>query len=859
MAQPVIHTSFGAGEISRNLFARVDLDKYHVGAALLRNFFVDYRGGAPTRAGFEYIATCRSASKPRLIPFQFSSTETYVLEFGQIYVRIYQSGTLVQEIVTPYSEADLPLLKYAQSADTMTLTHPSYPIYLLKRTAVATFSLATMVIGPTQAPPTSFAGFPVTGGGGTLSSYIVTAFSQDGKEESIPSNVIYIATDHNDVEHPIMLTWDAPTGLTPSKYHLYKWGPNVPDHAGGFNALSVFGYIGEAQVTQFVDSGYEPDFTKQPQQFQDPFTPGQATGVVIDTAGTSYTPTTPPTVLFSDSTEGHAILDYNNGVRGVIIDFYGGNNSVPPSVSFTGGGGSGTTAHVPSITPTSGTYPSCVSFFQQRQCFAASTNAPQTVWTSQTGSVYNFNRSPLIIDSDAITISLASRQINQIKSMVPTALGMLMFTSSGPWLLSGGGQQLAVTPTDIAAQPQASSGANDMPPLVVNNHVLYVQNRGSIVRDLVSNIYVQSYLGTDRSALANQLFTGFTLSEWAFAEEPYRNVWCVRDDGILLCMAYVPEQEVYAWSHHDTQGAFLSVCSIVEGQEDALYVIVQRYINGAWVNYIERQHTRNFYSNVELAFCVDAGLSLAQSTPAAILSFSNILSTVTVTASASVFALGDVGKVIRGLRGGKLVITSYSSGTSVNANVVPDGLGNSTLPTLPNTAVAARMKSGNWMMAAPVTHITGLTHLIGQTVYGLADGQVVGPLTVASDGSVDLAVAASYVSLGLSYQCQLQTLYLDTGDPTIQSKRKLLPALTARVNDARGLKVGQTFARLTEYKEPAYAYNYSVPAPVFTGDLFTNMYWEWNKFGEVCVQQDYPLPATVLGLIPQVVLGDTGK
>jgi len=107
MANPVIQTSFNAGEWAPSLYARVDLTKYHSGAALLRNFFVDYRGGATTRNGTKYILQTRSTNTVRLFPFQASFTVTYVLEFGTGYIRFFNNGAPVLENSTTISAINI--------------------------------------------------------------------------------------------------------------------------------------------------------------------------------------------------------------------------------------------------------------------------------------------------------------------------------------------------------------------------------------------------------------------------------------------------------------------------------------------------------------------------------------------------------------------------------------------------------------------------------------------------------------------------------------------------------------------------------------------------------------------------------
>jgi hypothetical protein len=92
MADGVFQTSFSAGELSPNLYAREDIEKYSEGASLMRNFYVDYRGGASNRPGTEYKGRCYADTTTRLIPFIFSQDQSYVLELSDLHLRIYKDG-----------------------------------------------------------------------------------------------------------------------------------------------------------------------------------------------------------------------------------------------------------------------------------------------------------------------------------------------------------------------------------------------------------------------------------------------------------------------------------------------------------------------------------------------------------------------------------------------------------------------------------------------------------------------------------------------------------------------------------------------------------------------------------------------
>jgi len=472
--------------------------------------------------------------------------------------------------------------------------------------------------------------------------------------------------------------------------------------------------------------------------------------------------------------------------------------------------------------------------------------------------------------SDAITATIASTQVNAIRHMVPMSSGIVTLSSGGAWLISGGsvgqgGVPGAVTPSNLVAQPQAYNGCSDLPPIVVNYDVLFVQEKGSIVRDLSYNFYVNIYTGTDMTTLSNHLFAGRTLREWAFAEEPYKLIWAVRDDGILLCFTYMKEQDVYAWTRHDTAGLFQSVCTVSEGTVDATYVVVLRNLAGGFAYTIERMADRSLIdgdpalripASIENAWCVDCGLALPQPAPAAVLAIgggaSVVGTSITLGASAAVFAAGNVGSVVRA-NGGHAVITSYVTPQQVTATV------RVAFPLLPNSIAMEPLSgaSGAWTMTAPVSVLGGLSYLAGKTVSILADGNVVAPQVVSAAGTITLPQAASSVIAGLGYQCQLQTLNIDVGDGgpggSVSGKLKKVSAVTIRVKDTRGLKAGRTPATVIAVKEWSSAVPLGGPLPLVTGDERIILDARYDTGGQMWLQVDDPVPATVLGVIPEVV------
>ena len=157
-------TNFTAGELSPRLDGRNDLSKYPSGCKTLENFIVYPHGSAARRSGTQFISEVKtSANKTRLVPFEFSTTQTYILEFGNQYIRIYkdtgqvQSGGSAVEIATPYLTAELFDIKFAQSADVMYIVHPNHAARKLSRTSHINWTLTQIDFtkGPMQDPNTT--------------------------------------------------------------------------------------------------------------------------------------------------------------------------------------------------------------------------------------------------------------------------------------------------------------------------------------------------------------------------------------------------------------------------------------------------------------------------------------------------------------------------------------------------------------------------------------------------------------------------------------------------------------------------------------------------------------------------------
>lgn len=236
-------------------------------------------------------------------------------------------------------------------------------------------------------------------------------------------------------------------------------------------------------------------------------------------------------------------------------------------------------------------YPSVVNYFQQRKVYANSKKNPQTIYTSQTGTSDNFNVSRPLVATDAVTITISEREVNEIRHIVAMN-DLIVLTSSAEWKVNGTDGSFSASPAPVA-KPQSYYGCSHVMPIVSGNMILFVQAGGSVLRDFGYTNYVSdSYDGDELTIFANHLFRGRQIVDMAYTKEPFRIVWCVLSDGKLAGLTYNRKQEIAGWHKHETDGQFESVVCIREGFEDVAYFIVKRIINGKVRRYIERMSSR---------------------------------------------------------------------------------------------------------------------------------------------------------------------------------------------------------------------------------------------------------------------------
>lgn len=312
-----------------------------------------------------------------------------------------------------------------------------------------------------------------------------------------------------------------------------------------------------------------------------------------------------------------------------------------------------------------GLYPSAVGYFDQRRVFAATDTEPQRTWLTKEGTESNLDSAIPSLDTDAISFRIAARDANRIRHIVPMN-DLVLLTSSAAWRITSINTD-ALTPTSISARVQASSGANDTSPLTINNSMLYIAAKGGHMRELGYSRDANGYVTGDISLRAPHLFDNLNVVDMAFSSAPYPVVWAVSTSGQLIGLTYVPEQSIGAFHHHDTgaQGVFESCCVVSEGAEDVLYVIVKRFINGAWTRYVECLRSRAFVDPAD-AFFVDCGATYSGA-PTSTVSGLTWLEGQTV----SILADGSV-RPQRVVTGGAITLDNPASKVQIGLSITAD-------------------------------------------------------------------------------------------------------------------------------------------------------------------------------------------
>jgi hypothetical protein len=499
--------SFTAGQLSPRMEGRTDFQKYFSSGKTINNFVVQPHGPVTRRPGTHYVDEVKDISiDTRRIPFSFSTTQTYILEFGNQYIRFYKddgqiiSGGSAYEISSPYLEAELFDIKFAQSADVMYLCHPNHAVRKLSRTGHTAWTLTTVDF-------------------------------QNGPFQEHNTTSTTMTSSHTAEGAATVLTLSSTTGVNSDQ---------------GFLSTDV-GRLVHIKDGHVKITGY--------------------------TSSTSVSGTVQSVISSGSATDDFAMGSFSD-----------------------------TTGH-----------PRCVTFFEQRLVFAGTTNQPQTLFFSVSGDYENMddNYHGATTDSSAMIYTIASNQVNAIQAIKATRT-LIVMTTGGEFTVTSGGTTAPITPTNLNIRKQSNYGSAGVDGISIGNSTLFLQRAKRKIRELAYNFDTDGYIAPDLTILSENItFSGVVQMD--YQQEPFSIVWCVRIDGKLTGMTYNRLQDVVAWHEHDFGGTDAKCKSVavidVDTDEDQVWVIVERTINGATKKYVEYLTKYNFNSDLEEIHFVDSGLT----------------------------------------------------------------------------------------------------------------------------------------------------------------------------------------------------------------------------------------------------------
>jgi hypothetical protein len=788
--------TFAGGEISEKLWGRVDLQKYQTGVAYAKNVHVGVEGGLFKRVGQYFVDYPKfQDSYAKMVPWRIADDDSYVLVFGEEYIRFIRLGGFVLwdplhspdpdsdaievddylEVPTTYTADEVRELKFTFANDIAYIFHKDHTPRKLTRIGLLDWSLEDTDFNPNGAAPanvtlawenksdgaapwadiTGVADPGISYGYDPIVDtiyYKVSATMADGLETlASPAE-----STEADLGHPslrIKVTWDAVAGAT--QYTIYK---------GKGGLYGFIGYVDAADPRVFYDKNYAPSYDVVPVQEFGGFDPNDANQ-----------------------------------------------------------------------------WPRVAQFYKQRMVYGATKTDSQKFWMSRPLYFEDLTGSQPVLATDAIVGKLVGEERHTIQHMVQLKK-FVIFTDSAEWIL-GTSNNEAMAPDTVDPVIETKYGSDAfLTPLPIGDRILFVQNITRAVLDMGYDFATNAYKSDDLSRLARHLFEEKDIISWAYSLHPNSALWTVCSDGTMPCMTYVREHEIWGWSRMETEGEYTDVACVPEFDQHASYFQVIRVIDGVETICIERAEI--LYTNrVEDMFYVDCGLTYKNElaytvgTRNAVDSFSFTKASHGLVTTDEVLLENEAFKtrcIVTGVVGD--VVTVEPKYSDQPFPDVDTGL----------------FLTGFFYEC--IDEIGGFDHLAGQTdLVALADGNVIRDISVDEFGIITLPYKAARVHCGFGYEGEIITLNLDPQQLVGRYLLKSVDSIKLRVENSRGILAGSSVpgSEITPLKSRSDEDN-SEPNRLLNGIYEIEAPADWGLEAGVRILLPDPLPANILNVIPDM-------
>ncbi len=607
--------TFAGGELDPALHARVDANKYETGLSRLRNFTIMKSGGVQNRAGTEFIYYFDGYIK--LIPYRApsdtdpSATKEFVL------VITSSEGSVTPSYIYPVLDGEPVKLTASTITDvasgspttiTTSGAHGLNPLDIVYLSGSSSYGMEELwqryfIVGSRTATT-----FTITDFNGTAidsSGFTPWVAGSEASSEEVYRFSSFFDTDETSLKHVqysqqgSTLTICSFDSVTAGIYEIVRtsdtsWASAQAALAYGITAPANLAVSGVAGLVVFWRVSSVNAY-------------GEESALATKVGADSLPTTAAGRAVSWDAVSGAVGYNLYKGYSNTSAVF--GFMVYTPDTYYVDYGTEAVDYdRSPNITTTvvdpGSSLEGAVGHFQQRRFFGRNSVYPDRFVASRIGSYSNFYADKNFGAKGPISVFLIGRKgTPEIRHFVDFGR-LLIFTNEGVHVCKGD-ESGKLTQNDVNPSQIAFHGASRVRPAVMGQSCMYVQDRTSVVRDLFTELTSDLYKGNDLTLYANHLFQGTTIREIAATEIPHPLLWVIQEDGSLLSLSYVKEQQIWGWARHDFQGCEVeSMCVVPEGDEDVLYLSIVRTVDiggvETEVRSLERMTTRAFTDAAQL-------------------------------------------------------------------------------------------------------------------------------------------------------------------------------------------------------------------------------------------------------------------
>jgi len=509
----------------------------------------------------------------KLIPFEFNNQQTYILEFGNLYVRIRRhdnakidtvNNCSYIEVETPYTDKDVDNIDFVQKGDVLFLVDGNHRPKQLERHSESDWQLNNYeyINGPFKEQDNSIKGYFDYSNG----DYLVKSSGYNFKQSDI-GKIFNIETFF---KAQTLFSGSVGTGehtssviLSGSSWSFYTSGTwagtvkiqisndnvhwrdyktissTVANNTGSYNA-SLTGEFDDIVFVRIV-SNLTTD-----NSFQYTF---QSLGFYENVSFEILS-------LVASTTAKIKLQEFESDSVVTFANNYTSSANAEPLQASAW---------------EDGAYPKHITFYQDRLVFANTKNYPFTIWASETSDYYSFKIHSELLDSDSIQTNVVGDGLNEITALV-SLMSLIAFTENGvfrtgidEWNATG----------NFALTKQSKGGACAVRPVTIDNSCIYVRPTKDNIRDFYYQYQIDSYAGEQLDILARDLFDNKKIKQLAYQEQD-KTIWVLFEDGSLCYCCYMKEQEVLGWNEFETDGKVVSIATIMSDFNDTLYLAIER-------------------------------------------------------------------------------------------------------------------------------------------------------------------------------------------------------------------------------------------------------------------------------------------